>query len=201
MTRARQPADWDIDLERGRQDEDEFRRALQSFGFGLIQDGTAAFHEMDFCIDYEGRPRWIDVKGKWSPCSGDICALWPAVPRTELMVIDETVIRRVVWLGGGGYLAIHDHPGDRWVYLGPWELTLSQTRRFQRREHRSTSFLKGKLLLDLRCSRWQSASAIDIPVLLDLFESADTAVTWVDSLQFPYEEPLPILGDSPTVER
>ncbi|MBM3696572.1 MAG: hypothetical protein FJW79_11700 [Actinobacteria bacterium] len=194
MTRARQPADWETDLERGRQDEDEFRRALQDHGFGLFRDGTGAFQELDFCVDYRDQPRWIDVKGKWSHCSGGISALWPEVPSTELMVVDETVFRRVVSLGGAGYLAIHDHPGDRWVYLGPWELTLSENRRFQRREHRSTSFLEGKILLDLRCSSWVSEGGIDIPTLLDLFEAVDSALDIVDAIEFPNEPPLPVLG-------
>lgn len=195
VTRARHPSDWNVDLTKGRQDEDEFRRALQTFGFGLIQDGTSAFDAMDFCIDHGGQPRWIDVKGKWSPYSEGICVLWPEVPPADLMVIDETTLRRVVWLGGAGYLAIHDHPGERWIYLGPWELTLSQNRRVQRRGHRSASFLKGKLLLDLRCSRWQSRTAVDISALLDLFAAADAGLTLTQSIEFPNEEPLAILGD------
>lgn len=198
MTRARRSPDWELDLDRGREDEGEFRRALQSFGIALVQDSTSAFNAMDFLVNVRGRPRWIDVKGKWSDYSHEIRALWPEVPPAELFVIDETAFRRVVWLGSAGYMAVHDHRARRWVFLGPWELTLSESRRYQRRGHLHAAFLKGKLLLDLRCSAWQSAKTPDIQVLLDLFVATDAALRQIQSVRFPNESPVPILGDFTT---
>ncbi|HYP23253.1 MAG TPA: hypothetical protein VEV43_06750, partial [Actinomycetota bacterium] len=54
--------------------------------------------------------------------------------------------------GGGGYLVVHDHPGNRWASYGPWELTLGPRRRDEREERRTKTFLKGKILLDLRAA-------------------------------------------------
>jgi hypothetical protein len=76
--------------------------------------------------------------------------MWPEVAPEDLFILDETVYRRIVWQGGGGYLAVHDHPGGRWVLFGPWELTLGPRLRYERWGRRAgPEFAKGKLLLDL----------------------------------------------------
>ena len=49
-----------------------------------------------------------------------------------MFILDETVYRRIVWQGGGGYLAVHDLPGSRWAFFGPWELTLGPKIRYNR---------------------------------------------------------------------
>lgn len=67
-----------------------------------------------------------------------------------LFILDEVVFRRIVWQGGGGYLAVQELPSRRWCLFGPWELTLGARLRYERRGNRSgADFWKGKLLLDL----------------------------------------------------
>ena len=65
---------------------------------------------------------------------------------------DETVYRRIVWQGGGGYLAVHDLPGSRWAFFGPWELTLGPKVRYNRWIEKSPGnrLRKGKLLIGER---------------------------------------------------
>jgi hypothetical protein len=90
-------------------------------------------------------------QGEEAPSSAGIGDLWPERDRRDLFVLDETVYRRIVWQGGGGYLAVHDLPGGRWAFFGPWELTLGPRRRYNRWIERAAGnrLRKGKLLLDL----------------------------------------------------
>ena len=151
MSRARRPADWERDLSGARRAERDllevFRKdaRLQDLG-----DHTREFDRLDFSFRYMGTQSvQVDLKEKLRPTSRGLAGLWPEVSPADLFVVDETVYRRIVWHGGGGYLIVHDHPGARWAIFGPWELTLGPRVRYRRRERKATEFLKGKLLLDL----------------------------------------------------
>lgn len=159
MTRSRRPEDWNRDLERAKKAEGSFAEVLAADERVIdLEDHTASFDRLDFSFTYEGLPVFLDLKEKIRPTSSGLASLWPNVDPLNLFVLDETVYRRIVWHGGGGYLAIHDHPGNRWVYFGPWELTLGPRRRYQRREKKRVEFLKGKILLDLSCGAREGVS-------------------------------------------
>lgn len=153
LSRPRQPGDWDRDLRNAKPAEESFAAELATDPrLEDLESHTDSFDKLDFSFTYGGRRIWVDLKEKRQPYSAGVQALWEEVPGSFLFILDETVYRRIVWQGGGGYLVVHDHPGQRWAIYGPWELTLGPRRRYEREETRKTTFLKGKILLDLRAA-------------------------------------------------
>ena len=133
MARARRSEDWERDLRDARASEQLVAQVLGGDPrIQELEDHTASFDRLDFAFRYRGMLVTLDVKEKRQPYSREVQELWPRVPERELFIVDETVYRRVVWQGGGGYLAIHDVPGRRWVVFGPWELTLGRHARYAR---------------------------------------------------------------------
>ena len=164
MARERRPEDWERDLAGARAEEARLAAILRADArLSQFEDHTAARDRLDFSFWYRGAPVQLDLKEKIRPTSPGLASLWPEVAPKDLFVLDETVYRRVVWHGGGGYLVIHDHPGSRWVIFGPWELTLGPRLRYARWiRPGQVSSLKGKVLLDLSASAHQSeAFAVD----------------------------------------
>lgn len=151
MVRARRPQDWERDLATARAAEAEIAGILGADSrLDDFVDNSGEVDRLDFSFSYGGAHVDVDLKEKLQRYSPGIARLWPEMPPQDLFVVDETVYRRVVWQGGGGYLLVHDHPEERWAIFGPWELTLGPRRRYQRwGQRRSESFLKGKILLDL----------------------------------------------------
>lgn len=153
LSRPRRPEDWERDLRAAKRAEESFAAELATDPrLEGLESHTDSFDKLDFSFTYGGRRIWVDLKEKRQPYSQGVQALWEEVPGSFLFILDETVYRRIVWQGGGGYLVVHDHPGQRWAIFGPWELTLGPRRRYEREEKRKTTFLKGKILLDLRAA-------------------------------------------------
>ena len=153
LSRPRRPEDWERDLRAAKPAEESFAAELATDPrLADLERHTDAFDKLDFSFTYGSRRIWVDLKEKRQPYSAGVQALWEEVPGSFLFILDETVYRRIVWQGGGGYLVVHDHPGQRWAIFGPWELTLGPRRRYEREEKRKTTFLKGKILLDLRAA-------------------------------------------------
>jgi hypothetical protein len=151
VARARQPGDWERDLTQARAAEAELAEILLTDSrLEDFSDNSAEVDRLDYSFSYAGLTVEVDLKEKRQRYSPGIGRLWPALPPQDLFIVDETVYRRIVWQGGGGYLVVHDHPGDRWALFGPWELTLGPRVRYQRwGQRRGESFLKGKILLNL----------------------------------------------------
>jgi hypothetical protein len=183
MSRQRRPQDWQRDLAAARAAEaalaEELRADPRVEGFA---DHTTAFDRLDFSFVYSGLPVQVDLKEKIRPTSRGLAALWPEVPPEHLFVLDETVYRRIVWHGGGGYLIVHDHPQRRWAIFGPWELTLGPRTRYRRHGRTEAStFLKGKILLDLRTAA-RSATEFEVGDLLDVIEASRAQRDAVDAV-------------------
>src|SRR4051812_24126845 len=159
MTRARRPSDWGRDLEDARAIERSVRDALSADGrFRDLTDNTAAFDSLDFDFAYRGLTVSLDVKEKRQRYSRAIRELSPRLAEEDMFIVDETVFRRIVWQGGGGYLLVRDVPRRRWVVFGPWELTLGPKIRYGRWGTRRTEpFLKGKILLSFQCATNEAA--------------------------------------------
>ena len=151
MARARQPGDWERDLAQARAAEAELAEILMADSrLEEFEDLSAEVDRLDYSFSYAGLRVEVDLKEKLQRYSPGIGQLWAEVPPQDLFIVDETVYRRVVWQGGGGYLVVHDHPEERWAIFGPWELTLGPRVRYQRwGQRRGESFLKGKILLNL----------------------------------------------------
>jgi hypothetical protein len=183
MSRRRRPQDWERDLAAARAAEAALAERLRADprldGFA---DHTSAFDRLDFSFVYSGLPVQVDLKEKIRPTSRGLAALWSAVPPQHLFVLDETVYRRIVWHGGGGYLIVHDHPGSRWAIFGPWELTLGPRTRYRRfGETETSSFFKGKILLDLRAAA-RSAADFSVDDLLAVIEASRAQRDSVDAV-------------------
>lgn len=187
MARARSSSDWEVDLAAARAVEREVRELLGSdLRIRELEDHTGSFDRLDFSFTYRGRRITLDVKEKRQTYSAGVRDLWREVAEPHLFIFDETVFRRVVWQGGGGFLAIHDIPRRRWCYFGPWELTLGARLRYGRwGQRRGEPFLKGKLLVDLRGAAIETVQ-FEVPELLRVVESSER---WRDRV-----EPYPIHG-------
>jgi hypothetical protein len=187
VARARQASDWEVDLAAARALEQHVYHAL--VGDRRIQgleDHTGSFSELDFSFVFHGRPITLDLKEKRQPYSTGIRRLWEEVAENDLFIVDETVFRRVVWQGGGGFLAIRDLPVGRWCYFGPWELILGHHQRYARWGQRhDRPFLKGKLLVDLSAAACETED-FSITQLLGVVEGSRR---WRDS-----PEPYPVRG-------
>ncbi|HXW79295.1 MAG TPA: hypothetical protein VEJ84_07330 [Acidimicrobiales bacterium] len=187
MARARHASDWEVDLAAARAVERQVFDALAADRrIRDLRDRTASISQLDFSFTFRGRSITLDVKEKRQRYSSGVGQLWVEVPERNLFVVDETVFRRVVWQGGGGYLAIRDKPADRWCYFGPWELTLGDHVRYARWGKRyDRAFLKGKLLVDLGGAAAETTE-LEVAELLRVVESSER---WRDR-----PEPYPIHG-------
>jgi hypothetical protein len=164
MTRMRKEGDWARDLAASRQVEGSVAAVLRASPLVVdLEDHTGAYERLDFSFLFAGERVWLDVKEKRQPYSRGIAELWPGRDPRDLFILDETVYRRIVWQGGGGYLAVHDLPGSRWGFFGPWELTLGPKARYNRWIEKSPGnrLRKGKLLLDLSTATVAGAFSVD----------------------------------------
>jgi hypothetical protein len=171
MSRGRRPADWDQDLAAARAEESRLGGLLAGDRrISGLRNHTRDFDKLDFSFSYGGGVVELDLKEKIRPTSAGLASMWAEVPAEHIFVLDETVYRRIVWNGGGGYLIVHDHPGARWLIFGPWELTLGPRRRYERwGRRRDEPFKKGKIMLDLRAAAAESPSP-SVDVLLEVIE-------------------------------
>ncbi|MDP9067437.1 MAG: hypothetical protein M3N53_03675 [Actinomycetota bacterium] len=160
MARGRRAEDWDRDLDAARAGEARLATILrEDHRIEALIDRTNDFDRLDFSFNYADSRVELDLKEKIKPTSEGLAALWPDVPPSDIFVLDETVYRRIVWNGGGGYLVVRDYPGHRWLIFGPWELTLGPRLRYERWGKRhEKSFKKGKVMLDLSTAAHSSHS-------------------------------------------
>jgi hypothetical protein len=162
-----------------------------------LEDHTADFDRLDFSFVWKRGRVWLDVKEKRQRYSAGIGSLWPERRAEDLFVIDETVYRRIVWQGGGGYLAVHDVPGGRWAYFGPWELTLGPRRRYNRWIEKAPGnrLRKGKILLDLSTTP-VVADSFSVEAVGEVVDRARAGRDQLAGIEIGLD-PLPDVGDGP----
>ena len=194
MTRSRRPDDWGKDLEGARASERALAEALSAHpGIHSLTDHTDAFDLLDFSFTFGQERVFVDIKEKRQPYSFGIEGLWPIVESSNLFILDETVYRRIIWQGGGGYLVVRDHPGKRWALFGPWELTLGPRVRYQRWGQRGDNrFLKGKLLLNINAAALVT-ERFSVDDLLRVIENSRARVQSVAAIATT-EQPIPVVG-------
>ena len=194
MTRSRRPGDWGRDLEGARASERALAEALSDHpSIHSLTDHTDAFDLLDFSFTVARERVFVDIKEKRQPYSLGINDLWPNVESSNLFILDETVYRRIIWQGGGGYLVVRDHPEKRWALFGPWELTLGPRVRYQRWGQRGdTGFLKGKILLNINAAALVS-ERFSVDDLLQVIDDARARVQSVAAVATT-EQPIPVVG-------
>jgi hypothetical protein len=195
MARARRPEDWSRDLANAREAEAELAGILAADSrLDDFEDHTADVDRLDYSFSYGGLKVEVDLKEKLQRYSPGIGRIWEEIPPQDLFIVDETVYRRVVWQGGGGYLVVHDHPEDRWVYFGPWELTLGPRRRYQRwGQRKGASFLKGKILLNLGAAA-RTARTFQVDDLLAVIHHSSKGLDAIEAVA-TRGEPVPEIGE------
>jgi ATP-dependent Lhr-like helicase len=194
MARVREADDWPRDLQAAQAVEGQVGRALAAHsGLSHLADYTHEMDELDFEFRFQGFRTRVDVKEKRRPLSLEISSLWPEVPGSELLVLDETSFRALLWAEGLGYLLVHDVPAARWLVFGPWELCLGPRRRFERRGNRGAGeFLKGKLLVDLRTAA-ASTPELSIDCLLTVVRESRRALRQVEAIAVRGRTALPVV--------
>jgi hypothetical protein len=194
MTRSRRPEDWGRDLEGARASERALAAALSNHPrVHSLTDHTDAFDLLDFSFSFGKERVFIDIKEKRQPYSVGIRGLWPTVDSSNLFILDETVYRRIVWQGGGGYLVVRDHPEKRWALFGPWELTLGPRVRYQRWGQRGESgFLKGKILLNIDAAALVTEH-FSVDDLLQVIEDSRVRVQSVPAVATS-KQSIPVVG-------
>lgn len=194
MARSRRPEDWDRDLRAARAAEARLAEILRGdHRVEALIDRSNDYDSLDFSFNYEGGRVELDLKEKINPTSAGLAALWPEVPAGDIFVVDETVYRRIVWNGGGGYLLVHDYPEVRWLIFGPWELTLGPRMRYERwGKRRDKAFKKGKVMLDLRAAA-STSSSFEVDDLFRVIERSRALRESVEAVDIPGAE-LPEIG-------
>jgi ATP-dependent Lhr-like helicase len=196
VSRVRRPEDWRHDVEAARSVERAVAHALSEHqAVSHLADYTAEMDELDFEFRLDGGRVRLDVKEKRQPLSSEFVHLWPDVPSTELLVLDETCFRALMWAEGLGYLLVRDVPAGKWHVFGPWELCLGPRRRFERRGDRGAGeFLKGKLLVDMRTAAATSAE-LSVDRVVDVVRASRRALRQVRAV------PIQGRGSPPVVPR
>lgn len=199
MARGREAGDWEVDRARSRTGEREVALALSRHPLLFdVDDRSDSMDTPDFEFTFEGRPVRLELKEKHGPYNPEIATVWPDVPHTELVLVDEMSLRRLVWAEGVGYLLIADRPQDRWLVFGPWELWLAPRRRFERPGDRGNGlFLKGKILLDARTAAATSPQ-FDVDALIEVVRRSRRALTQVEAVDIRGHGPLPTV---PRIDR
>lgn len=194
MARSREPADWERDLAAARPVERAVHAALAAHPqVSHLSDFTNELDVLDFRFRFEAEDVRLDAKAKFTRYSEEVAQQWAEVPRDELLILDETSFRELLWAEGMGYLLVRDEPRSRWHTFGPWELALGPRRRFERRGTKNgAEFLKGKLLLDLRTAAATSVD-IDVDAVLDVVRRSRRALRHVRAIPVRTQGELPVI--------
>jgi hypothetical protein len=186
--RDRYPADWCVDLGERHSLEEAVGNAIdQSAGLTRLTTSTASMNRLDFQIllpgDCLGQ---LELKAKrqnyrnWP-------AIGPGVPESDVFILDELALRKIVDAGRYSFLLVKDFPAKRWCLWSTWELILARKVRVTRRLATTTPTVKGKLLIDLGSAPAQCTTVEAI--LHDLRKlAAEIDRQWNDIRPWPWTE-------------
>ena len=148
--RERRPSDWVTDLAGRHELERRVAHALEgSTAVQLLEADTHRFDRLDYTVATKRVPRaQVELKAKWQSYRG-----WskhrPDVDETDLFILDELALRRIISGGAYTHLIIYDHPASRWVLFGVADLVLAPKARVVRQLSGRRPTSKGKVLLDV----------------------------------------------------
>ena len=149
--RERRPGDWVTDLTGRHGLEQQVADELRTHrNIELLEINTTSFDRLDFTIGTKAVfPVEVELKAKWQPYQRWWHQHRLDVDESDLFILDELALRRVVAGGPTSQLLIHDHPSGRWVLFSVADLLLAPKARVSRplRGRRETT--KGKILISL----------------------------------------------------
>jgi len=148
--RERRPGDWRVDLARRHRYEDLVEAAIDDHpALTRMASSTSSLDRLDFQVLGPGeRLVEIELKAKHQPYRG-WGHLRPATRESDLFIVDELTMRKLVDAGRYAFLLVRDDPGDRWVVWTMFDLVLAAKARVDRPLATGTDRTKGKLLVDL----------------------------------------------------
>lgn len=185
--RERRSSDWVVDLN-GRHDvEARVEQALEEHPqLQLLRTSTSAFDRLDFQLLGPGdRLVEVEVKAKHQPLSAGWRAIRPDVDPSNLFVLDELALRKILDAGRYTFLLVQDMPRSRWVLWSAGDLVVATRVRCSRRlEKGPVPRMKGKLLFDLTEAGF---SCPDLPATLDALAETVTRLDgwWADISPWP----------------
>ncbi len=147
--RERRPGDWKIDLARRHPLERTVEAALDAHrGLHRLSSSLNSMDRLDYQVLGPGeRLCEIELKAKHHPYQG-WAALRPDVGETDLFIVDELTIRKLLSAGRYGFLLVNDQPAQRWLVWSLMDLVFSSKVRVNRRLATGADRIKAKVLLD-----------------------------------------------------
>ncbi len=183
--RERRPSDWVTDLTSRHTLERDVETALREAStLRLVHVATESLTDLDFVTIGPGhRVAPIEVKAKLQPYRG-WAELAPAIDPTDVFILDELALRKIVEAGRYAFLIVWDQPGDRWAVWSSLDLVLATKIRVARPVGRSGA-VKAKVLLDLDEA---AHTCTDLTAVIDAItehlETCDTS--WASISPWPY---------------
>jgi hypothetical protein len=158
--RERRRGDWRIDLARRHPLETQVRHAIEEHpALTLLTSSTDSMDRLDFQVLGPGeRLCEIELKAKHQTYRG-WSAYRPDVAESDLFILDELALRKIVGAGRYGMLLVNDQPSGRWIVFTVMDLVLASKARVDRRLATGVDRIKAKVLLDLNDSDQHHASA------------------------------------------
>ena len=150
--RERRSSDWVVDLNGRHGIEAQVQHAVEQHPeLFLLKTSTNAFDRLDFQLRGPGeRLVELEVKAKLQPLSAGWRALRPDVDPSDLFVLDELALRKIVDAGRYAFLLVRDIPRARWLLWSAGDLVVaSRVRHVRQIEKGQSPMMKGKLVLDL----------------------------------------------------
>lgn len=183
--RERRPEDWRTDLAKRHQIEAKVAARLAAHpGLIMLKRSTASTDRLDYQLLGPGeRLIELELKTKRQPYQG-----WsryrPDLPESDLFILDELALRRIVDAGRYAFLLVNDMPGRRWCLWSTADLVLTSKSRVARSLSREADRVKGKLLISLvEHSIVCATLAQAIEVLISSIHEVDRA--WDDIAPWP----------------
>src|SRR5688500_16892486 len=114
--RERRPSDWSTDLHARKELESEVATAIRNHpSLTLLQDSSLAFDRLDFqAAGPRDRLVEIELKERLQRLSGGWQTLRSDVPESDLFVVDELAMRKIVDAGRYAFMLVRDVPSSRW---------------------------------------------------------------------------------------
>lgn len=158
--RDRRPGDWVSDLAGRHRLEDEMAEALAAHPeLVLARRATQSLDALDFTVLGPGeRLAQVELKAKHQPYRG-WAQLRPDVGETDLFILDELALRKIVDAGRYAHLVVADLPVGRWCVWSTLDLVLASKVRTVRALATGAGRVKAKVLVDLR----EAAAVVDSP--------------------------------------
>lgn len=182
LMRERRNSDWIIDLN-GRHDLESHvaRRLAAHPRLSLLTTSTSSFNRLDYQLIGPGeRLIELELKAKHQPLSEGWKRLRPDVDASDLFVLDELAVRKIVDAGRYAFLLIRDVPRDLWHLFSAGDLVVaSRVRHTRRLEKGQVPAYKGKLVFNLSEAGHHSR---ELDVALEAIASTATELEarWTD---------------------